>query len=308
MTGRLDLDAIRRDNPLPAVVGAVVKLRRAGSEWKACCPLHSDRSPSFTIFSGGHRYHCFGCGASGDVIDFVQALHGVGLRDAAEMLGSGQLPAVEVSANFGLKDSENFADRTADALAIWQSADPVEGTIAETYLHWRGIYIPAPLSLRYAELPYGRSGPLHPCLVCCVSSVQGPLSGIQRIYLKPDGMGKADVPAPKLSLGKVSGGAIRLGPLDGGELIVCEGPETGLSLFAALGSPVWVSAGASMLPNMQFPAGVRSVAIGGDGDDPGRRAARKAADAFTRRGLTTRMFFPPEPYADFNDLTRGVRS
>jgi DNA primase len=39
----LDLDAIRRAHPLPAVVGAVVKLQRAGKEYKACCPLHADR-------------------------------------------------------------------------------------------------------------------------------------------------------------------------------------------------------------------------------------------------------------------------
>ena len=84
MNGRLDLDAIRAAHPLPGVVGAVVKLHRAGNEWKACCPFHADRSPSFTIYSGGTRYQCFGCGASGDVFDFLQRLHGVGLREAAQ--------------------------------------------------------------------------------------------------------------------------------------------------------------------------------------------------------------------------------
>jgi DNA primase len=278
-------------HPLPAVVGAVVKLRRAGAEWKGCCPFHSDRSPSFTIYSGGQRFQCFGCGASGDVLDFIQQLHNVGLRDAADMLTGGDLPSVQMPP----LPANDHSDRTDEALSIWRAAVAVEGTAAETYLRWRGITIEAPMSLRYAELPYGRGGEDLPCLICCVSSPEGPLQGIQRIFLAPDGRGKADVPKPKLSLGKVSGGAIRLAPLDGSEVIACEGPEDGLSLLQVLRRPVWVAAGASMLPAMRFPDEVREVAIGGDNDAPGRAAARKAAEAFASRGLTCRMFFPDGP-------------
>lgn len=303
MNALIDLDSIRQANPLPAVAGAVVKLRQAGAEWKACCPFHQDRSPSFTIFDGGLRFMCFGCGAHGDVLDFVGRLHGVGLRDAAAMLSGGELPSVEIAR---LPKPERDS-RTEEALAIWRAAGPVEGTPAEKYLRWRGITIDAPLSLRYAALPYGRGGKAIPCLVCCVSSPEGPLQGIQRIFLAADGRGKADVPAPKLSLGKVSGGAIRLGPLDGGELVVCEGPEDGLSLLQVLGRPVWVAAGASMLPAMRFPDTVRTVAIGGDGDEPGRLAARKAAEAFARRGVSARVFFPTAG-KDFNqELMEGAR-
>lgn len=303
---RLDLNAIRRDNPLPAVAGAVVKLKAFGGEWKACCPFHSDRSPSFTIFSSGKRFHCFGCGASGDVLDFVMRLHGVGLRDAADMLGGGDLPVVEVAR--GQHADNRDSDRTPAALAIWQGAGPVEGTVAERYLRWRGITIPAPISLRFAELPYGARGPVYPCLVACVSSAEGPLIGIQRTYLASDGCGKADVPKPKLSLGKVSGGAIRLAGLDGSELIVCEGAEDGLSLLQALGRPVWVSAGASMLPAMRFPQEIRAVAIGGDNDDAGRQAADKAARAYVARGIEARVFFP-RIGKDFNhELMEGARA
>ena len=46
----IDLDAIRRDNPLPEVAGRIVPLRRVGAEWSACCPFHRDRTPSFRIF------------------------------------------------------------------------------------------------------------------------------------------------------------------------------------------------------------------------------------------------------------------
>ena len=49
----------------------------------ACCPFHNDRTPSMKVDS---RYYCFGCGASGDVIDFAASLHGLGKRDAAVRL------------------------------------------------------------------------------------------------------------------------------------------------------------------------------------------------------------------------------
>ena len=298
----LDLEAIKRENPLPQVVGAVAKLHRAGNEWKACCPLHCDKTPSFTIFDGGRRFKCFGCGASGDVLDFAQLYYGVEFREAARMLGAGDLPVV--SAPVAAPEPE--IDRSHEALAIWRSAQSIEGTPAERYLRGRGITCDLPLSLRFASLPYGKNGPGHPCLVACVSSTEGPLQGIQRTYLAPDGRGKAGVPKAKLSLGRVSGGAIRLGPLDGGEIVVCEGVEDGLSVLQVLGRPVWVAAGATMLPNMRFPDGVEKVAIGGDNDEAGRANAEKAGRAFASRGLAVRVFYPGARFKDFNDEIRGI--
>ena len=294
----LDLDAIRANHPLPDVVaGAGVKLQRAGNEWKACCPLHSDRTPSFTIFANGRRFQCFGCQAQGDVLDFVQALHGVGLRDAAVMLGEGELPSVSLPP----LPANDTSDRKDEALAIWDAAEPnLIGTPAETYLHWRGITIDPPPSLRFAVLPYGKSGPDLPCLVCCVSSPEGLLQGIQRIYLAPDGRGKADVPKTKLSLGPVGGGAIRLAPLDGGELVAVAGPEEGLTLLQTLSRPVWAVTGDVMLPKLRFPPDVQRVAVGGDNDTSGRSAATKAAETFSQRGLAVRTFFPPVDFKDFN--------
>jgi DNA primase len=297
----LDLDAIRRAHPLPAVVGAVVKLQRAGKEYKACCPLHADRTPSFTIYDGGQRFQCFGCGAGGDVLDFLQQLHSVSLREAADMLTGGNLPSVHIAP----LPVDDGADRIAEAKAIWRAAEPAKGTLAETYLCNRGLHLPLPESIRFARLRYGTKGPEHPVLVACIASADNKLIGIQRTYLASDGLGKASVPKAKLSLGRVAGGAIRLAPC-AASLIVCEGLEDGLTLQQELGRAVWVAAGASMLPNMIFPAGVRSVAIGGDNDDPGRAAARKAAEAFAHRGIQSRVFFPVDA-SDFNaELMEGA--
>lgn len=307
MSARLDLAEIRRNNPLPEIAGRLLMLKARGSEWVALCPFHAERSASFTVYrasDGEWRGHCFGCGWRGDVIDFTRQAHGVTLIEAARMLGAGEIPAIDLP----LLPPAERVDRTAEARAIWRAAGPVAGTAAEVYLRWRGLTIDPPLSLRYAELPYGKTGPVHPCLVCCVSSVEGPLQGIQRIYLAEDGRGKADVAKPKLSLGKVRGGAIRLAPLDGDQLIVCEGPEDGLTLLQELGRPVWVAAGSSMLPAMQFPPSIRSIAIGGDNDDAGKAAAHKAARSFAERGLAVRVFYPVPGHKDYNDELQGVRA
>ena len=59
-----------------------VKVRRGGM---ACCIVHEDRTPSMKV---DNRFHCFGCGADGDVIDFVMQLYGIGSKEAAQKLAS----------------------------------------------------------------------------------------------------------------------------------------------------------------------------------------------------------------------------
>jgi DNA primase len=298
----IDIRAIRAANPLPRVVGAQVRLQRAGNEWKGCCPFHADRSPSFTIFAGGERFHCFGCGASGDVIDYVARLYGLGMVETARMLGAGDLPRNDMPPRL----SAPQCDRAPEAQAIWAKAVPAVGTAAQAYLTSRGISPPFPPDIRFARLPYGRSGPF-PCLIAAVRNVAGEVAGVQRIYLRDDGSGKADLPKPKLSLGKLAGGAIRLGDLEpSGTVTVCEGPEDGLSLLAMLGPPVWVAAGASMLPAMMFPPEVRSIVIAADNDPTGEREATKAAQSFARRGLSVRIIRPLVNFKDFNDELRGA--
>lgn len=305
MTARLDLDAIRRDNRLPDIAAPVMALRPAGNEWVACCPFHADRSPSFTIFDGGRRFHCFGCGASGDVLDFVQRSYGVALPEAARMLGAGELPKAELPHRAEFSDTVKADEQRAKALAIWNRAIPAAGTLAEAYLRHRAIEPPYPPDIRFLRLPCGNLGPL-PCLIAAVRDAAGEVTGIQRIWLACDGKGKADIAKPKLSLGQVKGGAIRLGDLDDtGTVYVCEGPEDGLSLLDMIGGPVWVAAGASFLPAMQFPPKVRSIVIGADNDPAGEQAARTAAHAFADRGLSVRIIRPLAGFKDFNDELRG---
>ena len=257
---------------------------------------------SFTIFHGGQRFHCFGCGASGDVLDFVQRAYSISLPEAARLLGAKEIPTcpqpVAVSAD--------RPDRSREALAIWNKAIPAAETLAQAYLMGRGINPPIPPDIRFHWLHCDNLGAL-PCMVAAVRDVAGEILGVQRIWLAADGIGKADVIKPKRSLGRVKGGAIRLGNLENsGVVTVCEGPEDGLSLLEMLGGPVWVAAGATFLPHMQFPAEVRSVVIGADNDPAGEQAANGAAQAFMARGLSVRIIRPLEGFKDFNDELRGA--
>lgn len=302
-----DLDAIRRDNPLPEIAGRIMSIRKAGHEWAGCCPFHADRSPSFTIFDAGRRFHCFGCGASGDVLDFVQRAYGVTLPEAVRMLGAGDVPKLHLPAAREFSEAVKGQDYGKAARSLWNRANPAAGTPAEAYLRFRGILPPYPPDVRFLALPCDNLGPL-PCLVLAVRDVDGEVTGIQRVWLAPDGMGKAEVAKPKRSLGQVKGGAIRFGDLDGsGVVTVCEGPEDGLSLLELFGGPVWVAAGAVFMPHMQFPAGVRSIVIGADNDPAGRDAAQSAAQAFAARGLSVRIIRPIGGAKDFNDELRGAR-
>lgn len=80
------LDELRNRIALSGVIGRTVKLIRAGREWKACCPFHNEKSPSFTVNDEKGFYHCFGCGAHGDVIRFLTDHEGLGFREAVDRL------------------------------------------------------------------------------------------------------------------------------------------------------------------------------------------------------------------------------
>ncbi len=70
------------------VIERYVPLKKAGANYVACCPFHSEKSPSFTVSQAKQFYHCFGCGAHGTAIGFVMEHGGVGYVDAIEELAS----------------------------------------------------------------------------------------------------------------------------------------------------------------------------------------------------------------------------
>lgn len=303
MNARFDLAGIKARHPLPDIVGASIKLHRAGHEWKACCPFHADGSPSFTIFADGTRWHCFGCGAGGDVLDYLQRAHEVSLPDAARMLEGGTLPMVVQPA----LPPEPDRDTTAEAVSIWRAAQPAAGTLADIYLRSRGLDCRIPESIRFAKLAYGPRSPTRPCLVALVASPDHRAVGIHRIFLRDDGLGKADVRKPKLSLGRIRGCAVRLAPA-AREMIIAEGIEDALTLQQELGIAAWAAAGAGMLQGLQLPVGATSIIIGADRDKSGEAAARSVAERLAGEGRTVRIIRPVRGFKDFNAELQGKRA
>lgn len=82
------LDELRDRLTLSEVIGRRVKVVRAGREYKACCPFHHEKSPSFTINDEKQFYHCFGCGAHGDVIEFLVQNDRLTFMEAVEALAA----------------------------------------------------------------------------------------------------------------------------------------------------------------------------------------------------------------------------
>ena len=90
----VDLAALKQRHPLADVVlAAGVQLRGQGRVRQGRCPFHDETEGSFTVYGDTARFHCFGCGASGDVLDFVQRTEGLTLPQAIRRLDGGAGPA-----------------------------------------------------------------------------------------------------------------------------------------------------------------------------------------------------------------------
>lgn len=80
------IDDLKFQNRIEEVISMYVTLKRAGSRLVGLCPFHSEKTPSFTVFTDTNSYHCFGCGAGGDVITFVMAAENLDYLGALEFL------------------------------------------------------------------------------------------------------------------------------------------------------------------------------------------------------------------------------
>src|SRR5438105_2659134 len=80
------LQALRAAVDLPELIGQDLALRAVGQSFKACCPFHGEKTPSFTVGKDSGFYRCFGCGATGDAIEWLKARHGMTFHEAALQL------------------------------------------------------------------------------------------------------------------------------------------------------------------------------------------------------------------------------
>jgi hypothetical protein len=251
------------------VIGASVRLIGSPFHKTGLCPFHSEKSGSFHVYIGGDdpHYHCFGCGAHGDVIAFVQQLRAITFIDALKELesrvGADFQPRQTVSPQPVKSDKQEAAERQrAESqyearMRIWHGLEKADGTPVEVYLRGRGLDVSllggVPRSIRFHPgLTHVQMRPdgsedrsVWPAMVAAVQGPSGEIVALHRTWLMPDdkrGYVKAvrteygkDFKSKKI-LGPFMTGAIRLTPLgDAGypddTLLVGEGIETCLTVL-----------------------------------------------------------------------------
>src|SRR4051794_14582739 len=135
------LEELRARIPPSSVIGRRVRLARSGKQWKGCCPFHGEKTPSFYVYDDG--YHCFGCGAHGDIITFIMQSQGLAFMEAV-----GQL-AAEAGLEVPKPTPEAAAaeQRRVDIIGVLEAAQRhyqrrlalPEGHAARDYLLGRGL-------------------------------------------------------------------------------------------------------------------------------------------------------------------------
>ncbi len=137
------LDDLRARTTLSTLVGATTKLQRAGREWKACCPFHNEKSPSFYVNDDKGFYHCFGCGAHGDAIRWMTEQRGLPFMDAVKELAQTagmEVPAPDRQSAERAERAKGLHEAMADA-AAWYTDQlmGIAGAEARQVLAKRGI-------------------------------------------------------------------------------------------------------------------------------------------------------------------------
>ncbi len=137
------LDELRARTSLSALVGKTVKLQRAGREWKACCPFHKEKTPSFYVNDEKSFWHCFGCGVHGDAIRWLTDARGLPFMDAVKELAESagmEVPPADPRAQEKAERATGLYE-VMEAAQSWfeEQLGGIEGGEARTYLEKRGI-------------------------------------------------------------------------------------------------------------------------------------------------------------------------
>ena len=137
------LDELRARTLLSSVIAPHVKLTKAGREFKACCPFHNEKTPSFYVNDDKGFYHCFGCQAHGDAIRFLTDSRGLPFMDAVKELAA--KAGMEVpTPDPRTRDKAERASTLHDVMAAAQrwfteQLNGPDGAEARDYLQRRGI-------------------------------------------------------------------------------------------------------------------------------------------------------------------------
>jgi DNA polymerase len=271
---------------------------------KVSCPFHDDVEPSCAIYPD--HYFCYGCNAHGSRVDWLCQVEGMTAAEAIAHIKDWPGPTTPTP------DEDTEARKLAFVKAIWLSAQPLRGSIAERYLdETRHIDVTKLADdvhrcLRFH--PHCAFG-LGTHLPCLIALMRNPITdepvGIQRIALEHrDGrIEKVD----RRMLGHA--GVVKLWPAST-KLVVGEGLETVLAAATRIPyedaplTPAWAALSSRKLQTLPVIPGVERLVLLADNDanQEGQSAAARAATVWRAAGRTVVVLMPPTTNTDFNDL------
>ena len=156
------IDEIKARLNIVELISSYVKLDKSGAHWKACCPFHQERTPSFMVNEEKSMWHCFGCAKGGDAFAFVMEMEGLEFREALKMIA--ERAGVELPQYRGETQNKETKDRIYDLLELAtkffekQLWDGVGKEKILAYLKDRGL---SEESIRKFRLGYAPDGWRH---------------------------------------------------------------------------------------------------------------------------------------------------
>lgn len=327
------LDLLRSKIDLIELISSNISLKRSGSSYKALCPFHEEKTPSFQVQAGDSHYHCFGCGAHGDAIAFLMNHLKMGFVEAVEMLADRFGVTLEKSEEEGkkgpdkakLKEALELAARFYHTLLLHTK----EGHEALQYLYSRGLDLSF---IRYFQIGFapvektalitlakGEKIPLEILQLAGLATEKGkdffseritfPITdpfgaviGFSARKFKEDTYGGKYINTPETPLFKKSHVLFGLSYCrkriaKERRAIIVEGQIDALRLIYS-GCDLAVAAQGTAFGEghvkILFELGVNQVFLAMDGDNAGRQAAFKIGNLFQKKGLGVSVLALPE--------------
>ncbi len=120
------------------VVGSYIKLTKAGSSYKALCPFHNEKSPSFNVSPSREAFYCFGCNRGGDIFTFVESIEGVEFIDALKILAERAGVELKREASESRTERDKLLELMEDVTVFYQR-HMLENSAVKEYLTKRGL-------------------------------------------------------------------------------------------------------------------------------------------------------------------------
>jgi DNA primase len=136
------IEEIKNRIDIVELVSQYVQLKKAGRIYKGLCPFHSEKTPSFVVYPDEGRYHCFGCGADGDIFTFLEQKEGLSFPEALRLLA--ERAGVDLPDRREKPEEKDKRERLyglMSAAAGWYRSQLLSpaGAGARAYLEKRGI-------------------------------------------------------------------------------------------------------------------------------------------------------------------------